>query len=151
MRRLEPLAQRLHVDFDTDARFDNPRAVQVRLPGFSQERLVEVGKKIRDLYRIGLDTAERIDGRVDDAYVEDLARAVIGKLGGKVGVSPRIFLKKLVEGVLDRVDQFEDFDPRKDYKLTIQSQELTRTEREAHATGPGGAAASADDVELDDS
>ena len=34
VRRLEPLAQRLHVDFQTDARFDNPRAVQVRLPGF---------------------------------------------------------------------------------------------------------------------
>src|SRR5208283_5138687 len=27
IRRLEPLAQRLHVDFQTDARFDNPRAV----------------------------------------------------------------------------------------------------------------------------
>ena len=35
VRRLEPLAQRLHVDFQTDARFDNPRAVQVRLPGFT--------------------------------------------------------------------------------------------------------------------
>ena len=34
VHRLEPLAQRLHVDFQTDARFDNPRAVQVRLPGF---------------------------------------------------------------------------------------------------------------------
>ena len=50
IRRLEPLAQRLHVDFDGDARFDNLRAVQVRLPGFSHERLVAVGRKIRDLY-----------------------------------------------------------------------------------------------------
>ena len=32
VQRLEPLAQRLHVDFQTDARFDNPRAVQLRLP-----------------------------------------------------------------------------------------------------------------------
>ncbi len=31
--RLPPLAQRLATDFTTDARFDNPRAVQVRLPG----------------------------------------------------------------------------------------------------------------------
>ena len=30
VRRLEPLAQRLQVDFQTDARFDNLRAVQVR-------------------------------------------------------------------------------------------------------------------------
>src|SRR3954447_25237471 len=50
IKRLEPLSQRLHVDFQTDARFDNLRAVQVRLPGFSHDRLVEVGKKIRDLY-----------------------------------------------------------------------------------------------------
>src|SRR5204863_145149 len=49
IRRLEPLAQRLHVDFQTDARFDSPRAVQVRLPGFTHDRLVEVGRTIRDL------------------------------------------------------------------------------------------------------
>ena len=30
VKRLEPLAQRLHVDFQTDARFDNPRAVQIQ-------------------------------------------------------------------------------------------------------------------------
>lgn len=27
-QRLAPLAQRLHVDFETEQRFDNPRAVQ---------------------------------------------------------------------------------------------------------------------------
>ncbi len=43
MQRLPPLAQRLATDFTTDARFDNPRAVQIRLPGFSQELLQEVG------------------------------------------------------------------------------------------------------------
>ena len=31
VQRLAPLAQRLHVDFGTDRRFDNPRAVQIRL------------------------------------------------------------------------------------------------------------------------
>ena len=33
MQRLPPLAQRLATDFTTDARFDNPRAVQIRLLG----------------------------------------------------------------------------------------------------------------------
>ena len=32
----------------------------------------------------------------DDAYVADLARALTGRLGGKVGLAPRLFLKKLV-------------------------------------------------------
>ena len=39
MQRLPPLAQRLATDFTTDARFDNPRAVQLRLPGFSPDLL----------------------------------------------------------------------------------------------------------------
>ena len=48
VRRLEPLAQRLHVDFQADPRFDNLRAVQVRLSGFSHDRLVVVGRRGRD-------------------------------------------------------------------------------------------------------
>jgi len=49
--RLEPLAQRLHVDFATDPRFDNPRAVQIRLSPFNLDRLSEVGRKVRDILR----------------------------------------------------------------------------------------------------
>ena len=33
-----------------------------------------------------------------------LARKVAGRLGGSVGVAPRLFLKKLVGDVLDRVE-----------------------------------------------
>jgi hypothetical protein len=33
VQRLPPLAQRLHTDFATEARFDNPRVVQIRLQG----------------------------------------------------------------------------------------------------------------------
>jgi hypothetical protein len=79
---------------------------------------------------------------VDESYVGDLAGAVTGVLGGRVGIAPRIFLKKLVGDVLDRVDQFADFDPRKHYALTIADNELTDVER------AGRAATSVDDVEL---
>ena len=143
VRRLEPLAQRLHVDFSADARFDNPRAVQLRLPGFDHGRLVEVGRKIRDLYARDAAARDRILALADDAYVADLAGAVAGDLGGKVGVAPRLFLKKLVGDVLDRIDQHPDFDPRRHYRLTIADGELTRVERAARG------AASVDDVELD--
>jgi hypothetical protein len=142
VQRLPPLAQRLAVDFTTDARFDNPRAVQIRLKGFDTDALVEVGCKVRNLYASGGDE-ERIRLRVDDAYVEDLAKAVTGRLGGKVGIAPRIFLKKLVGEVLDRVDQFDDFDPRQHYALTIADNELTAVERAAKG------ADRADDIELD--
>jgi hypothetical protein len=133
MQRLPPLAQRLATDFTTDARFDNPRAVQIRLSGFSQELLQSVGRTVRDLYADGNDAAERIRTVVDDDYVVELAAAVSGSLGGKVGVAPRIFLKKLVGDILDRVDQFPDFNPHQHYKLTLHATELNDVERNAAA------------------
>ncbi|MHC6625786.1 BREX system ATP-binding protein BrxD [Streptomyces globosus] len=143
VQRLAPLAQRLATDFTTDPRFDNPRAVQVRLPGFTHESLVGLGVTIRDLYAESASSPERVKSLADDAYVADLARAVGGALGGKAGVAPRLFLKKLVGDVLDRVDQFEDFDPRRHYRLTVTTSELTDVERNFAASG------SADDIDLD--
>ncbi|HCD34561.1 MAG TPA: BREX system ATP-binding protein BrxD, partial [Phycisphaerales bacterium] len=70
------------------------------------------------------------------------ARAVTGRLGGKIGVAPRIFLKKLVADILDRIDQFPEFDPHQHYKLTIQDTELTSTERHA------ASANNVDEIEL---
>jgi hypothetical protein len=143
--RLPPLAQRLATDFSTDPRFDNPRAVQVRLPGFDRDALLRLGAKVRDLYVGGASEPERVVKIVDDSYVAELADAVTGSLGGKVGVAPRMFLKKLVADVLDRVDQFADFDPRRDYALTLTAGELSEVERNA-AVLP---AARADDIDLD--
>jgi Protein of unknown function (DUF2791). len=91
--RLAPLAQRLHVDFSGEARFDNPRAVQIRLQGFSRALLEEVGRKVRDLYADGAADEARVRALADDGYLASLAAAVTGELGGKVGVVPRIFLK----------------------------------------------------------
>ncbi|GAB3504402.1 BREX system ATP-binding protein BrxD [Amycolatopsis cihanbeyliensis] len=140
-QRLPPLAQRLATDFTTEARFDNPRAVQLRLPGFDLDRLGELGRKVRDLYAEQARNADRVRELVDDAYVAELAKAMTGKLGGRVGVVPRIFLRKLVEAVLDRVEEYETFDPRVDYPMTVRVDELTEVERNA--------AAGADDVDLD--
>ena len=137
------MAQRLHIDFATDARFDNPRAVQIRLPGFDLARLSELGAKVRDIYAEQAIGRDRLLVQADDAYVSDLARAVTGRLGGKVGIAPRIFLKKLVADVLDRIDQFPDFDPRQHYALTVSPSEMTTAER------AGTEAGSVDDVELD--
>lgn len=141
VQRLAPLAQRLATDFTTDPRFDSPRAVQLRLAGFDLESLTELGVKVRDVYTGVARRPERLAARVDDAYLAELARAVTGSLGGKVGIAPRLYLRKLVVDVMDRVDEFEDFDPRAHYALTLNSSELNETERSA-ATGAG-------DIELD--
>jgi len=142
VQRLAPLAQRLHVDFGTDRRFDNPRAVQIRLAPFDQGSLVAVGKRVRDIYAEMQPTEIRLRALVNDAYIETLARAVAGGLGGKVGVAPRLFLKKLVADVLDRVDLHEDFDPLQHYKLTLAENEMTTNERAA------AGAVGVDDIEL---
>lgn len=161
--RLTPLAQRLVTDFATDARFDSPRAVQLRLPGFDLPKLGTLGCKVRDLYLAGSRAPGRVVARVDDGYVADLAQAVAGGLGGQVGVAPRVFLRKLVADVLDRVEEFAEFDPRAHYRLTLSRGELTNVELNAASGAPGGllsgggvghgavsqSASSADEVELD--
>lgn len=142
VQRLAPLAQRLHVDFGTNRKFDNPRAVQIRLAPFDQGSLVAVGKRVRDIYADTQPNEARLRRVVDDAYIEVLAQAVAGGLGGKVGVAPRLFLKKLVADVLDRVDLHESFDPSQHYKLTLAETEMTVNERAA------ASATSVDDIEL---
>lgn len=136
---LPPLADRLHTEFAKDPRFDNPRAPQLRLTGFDQSRLVELGGRVRSLYLDDLPDPERVAAVADDAFLERFSAAVAGELGGKVGIAPRLFLRKLVD-VLDKIEQFPDFDPYIDYEVRIAPAELSDAER---------AALSADDVPLD--
>jgi len=142
VQRLAPLAQRLHVDFGTDRRFDNPRAVQIRLAPFDHSSLLAVGRRVRDIYSEGRSHETRLRAVVNDSYIDALARAVAGGLGGKVGVAPRLFLKKLVADVLDRVDLHPDFDPRQHYTLTLAESEMSVAERAA------ASATSVDDIQL---
>lgn len=142
MQRLAPLAQRLHVDFTGDPRFDNPRAAQIRLSAFDHTALLAVGQRVRDLYAEYRPNASRLLSVVDDAYLDLLARAVTAGLGGKVGIAPRLFLKKLVCDILDRVDLYADFDPRQHYALTLIDGEMSAVERSA------ARAMSVDDIAL---
>jgi hypothetical protein len=142
VQRLPPLSQRLHVDFGGDYRFDNPRAVQLRLKPFDFEALVSVGLKVRDIFADGAASPDRIRAVMTADLIQRLARAVSGKLGGRVGVAPRIFLKKFVGELLDRIDQFPDFDPERDFALKLAESELTEIERNAQA------GVSVDDIDL---
>lgn len=145
VRRLAALEQRLHVDFSGDPRFDNPRAPQIRLHPFNQERLLEVGRRIRELYPASSpESRARIDALVTDELLVLLAEGITGKLGGKVGVAPRIFLRKLVLDLLDKVDLFDDFDPRVHYKLVVDAADMNAEERAL-----AGIERSVDDIALD--
>jgi hypothetical protein len=117
--------------------------VQLRLPGFDLDRLGELGRAVRDLYLGQARNPDRVAAVVNDTYIAELAEALTGELGGRVGIAPRIFLRKLVQDVLDRVDEHADFDPRVHYALTLRPSELTDVERSAVAP------ASAGEIELD--
>jgi len=62
------------------------------------------------------------------------AQAMVGALGGKVGLAPRLYLKKLVGDVLDRIEQFPDsivaafFSFRSAPMLRFSSQEMADVE-----------------------
>lgn len=148
VQRLAPLAQRLAVDFSGDPRFDNPRAVQIRLQGFDHGRLIELGTNVRNIFASGSTAEARIRDHVDDRYLSDLAAAVSGRLGGQIGIAPRLFLKKLVGDVLDRVELHDEFDPRRDYQLTVNDAELLDVERNV-SRGPETGGTALDDIELD--
>ncbi|MBZ0116967.1 MAG: BREX system ATP-binding protein BrxD [Sandaracinaceae bacterium] len=139
-RDVPALAQRLETSFDSaDPRFDNPRAPQIRLAPFDLERLVEVGRKVRDIFPAH--DPERMRRLVPDSFLRSLAQSVAGGLGGRVGVAPRLYLRELVGGVLDRVDLHPDFDPAQHYRLKLDGAGMTAKEREA-----AGIEASPDDV-----
>ncbi len=141
VQRSVPLAQRLHTELGKEPRFDSSRAPQIRLLPFDEGRMLEVGKRVRDIYPAR--DAERVHARVDDELLRTLARGVSGALGGKVGIAPRIYLKKVVD-VLDKVDEHPDFDPHRDYEVLVRANEMSAEERAA-----AGVTRTVDDIALD--
>ena len=97
---------------------------------------------MRDIFAAGSKQGERIRHLVDKGFLDRLAGLVAGKLGGRVGVAPCIFLKKLVADILDKIDQYPDFDPGRDYSLALVPGELNEAEQAATP------ARSVDDIEL---
>ena len=142
IKRLPPLEQRLHVDFAGNPKFDSAMAPQVRLMPFDLDRLVEVGRRVRDLYPT--ENPDRIRARVGDDVIGLLAHGVIGKLGQKVGAAPRLFLRKLVGELLDKVEEHEDYLPTRDFQLVVTTAEMTPEERDA-----AGVERTVDDIALD--
>ncbi len=130
VQRLPPLAARIGVDFSGDPRWDNPRAPQIRLTGFQRSSLLELGARVRGVYADGSEAADRIAELLTDDHLAALADAVSGKLGGRVGIAPRLFLRKLID-VLDRIEQFPDYRPELMLGGTIPDAELNADERAA--------------------
>jgi hypothetical protein len=126
IKSLAPLYQRVDTPFDPDPRFDNLRAPQVRLLPFDRDRLLTVGRKVRDLYPARY-APDRVAARVNDAMLDGLVEKVTSGFRGRVDVAPRLFLRELVN-VMDKVDQHEGYDPAASYTLAVDDASLTPAE-----------------------
>ncbi len=122
---LPPLADRVKTRFSGDPRHDNLRAPQVRLQPFDAARLTEVGRKVRALYPA--ESPKRVRERVNDDFVEQLVEKTTSAFGGRVEVVPRLFLRELVD-VMDRVDQYADYDPFNAYNFAVSEAQMTPEE-----------------------
>ena len=98
--------------------------------------------KIREIFLSGSKDPAGVSARANDVLLNSLVDAVTGELGGKVGIAPRLFLKKWVD-LLDKIELSSEFDPATDYRLTLRSEEITPQERNLMAAG------SVEDIPLD--
>jgi len=133
LRGAPALHQRVAVRFGAQSDHDNLRAPQVRLLPFTSDRLVEVGLRIRDMFPAR--HLDRVRAKIDDDFVRDLVTKVVSGFGGEVAVTPRYFLRELVD-VMDRVDLHETFDPRAQYQLHVDDDTLRPEELAARRGTP---------------
>ncbi len=140
LKGLAPIYQRIATKFEPDPTHDNLRAPQVRLMPFDDARLLEVGRRVRDLFPAT--NAERVRSRASDGFVAQLAAKLTTAFGAKVAITPRMFLRELVD-VLDKIDQHETYDPGKQHELVIDEAQLTDEELDAYRSR-SGATTSAD-------
>jgi hypothetical protein len=148
LKALAPLYQRVQVNFGEDPRWDNLRAPQVRLLPFTEERLLAVGRRVRDLYPAR--HAERVAARVNDRFLNALVSQVTAGFGGKVALAPRLFLRELID-VMDRVDLHEGYDPSSLYRLDLDDGKLTSEELAAKHGRPVEVEVEADAAEASES
>lgn len=128
---LEPLHQRLKAEFRTD-RPDNLRLPQLRLHPFDQQRLLQVARRVKEIYPAT--HPERIARRMDESLIQSIVSHLTEGFGGHVEIVPRLFLREFVQ-VLDLVD-LHDYDPRAQYRFDMDrvADGLTDEER-AHLAG----------------
>jgi len=119
IRGYEALHQRVSVKLDPN--FPNWRAKQVALLAFDAERLRAVGRKVRTLF------PESVQERVDDPFLDALIRSLTERFGGQVSITPRLFLRELVD-VLDKTAQYDSYVPMEHHELHLDEDALAPSE-----------------------
>lgn len=122
---LQPLHDR--IKFEQVDKFANPRQPQLELKPFDAIRLKEVAIKLRGLYHPTADPANLVR-RITPDFIERLVASATVGFKGDVGVVPRQFLRQFVNA-LDLANEYEDFDPMKDFGLSDLNSEEQRIQQ----------------------
>lgn len=134
------LEQRLSVEF-REGEPDDLHQRQVRIPTFNKPRLIDVARRVRELY--SAENPERVTAKANDLVLDAMATQVTAGFGGRVEVVPRVFLREWVRQ-LRLIDQHADYDPAARYKFDLsKAEDLSPDEKVA----AGLAAAVDQDVE----
>jgi hypothetical protein len=142
VQRLAPLAQRLHVDFGTDRRFDNPRAVQIRLAPSTTPRCSRLDAGYATSMRMGVPTSSAFARWWTTAiWTPWHARWPAGWVARSAS-RPRCSSRSWCPMCSIAWICTKTSTPAKHYTLTLAETEMSATERAA------ASAASVDDIEL---
>lgn len=109
------LDQRLSVEF-REGEPEDYRQRQIRIPRFDKGRLVEVARRVREIFPA--QTPARVTAKVNDQLLDAMATQVTQGFGGKVEVIPRVFLREWVRQ-LSLVDQHPDYEPAAKYRFEL--------------------------------
>lgn len=107
VRGLQPLDDRIRLE-NPDDPFPNYRQAQVAIQPFDRNKLLMVGRRVREIYETAYGSLD--DSRASDALLESLADRMTARFGGEVKVVPRQFLRQLVD-TLDRIQAYEEYEP----------------------------------------
>lgn len=131
---LAPLHDR--IAFKDGGDFTSLRQAQLLLKPFNAERLRGVALRLRELYPA--EDGARLDSRISDTFIQRLVADVTTGFKGDVGVVPRQFLREFVTQ-MDRVDEFEAYDPYSDYAFSPPDPDDLRPEEQHALTGKASA------------
>jgi hypothetical protein len=127
---LQPLHERIGQVFRPNEP-ENLRLAQMQLHPFGEERLLQVAKRLREIYPAA--QPDRLLAKVDDALLQATIDRVTKGFGGRIEVVPRIFLRELIH-LFDLVDQHESYDPSTQYQFktdALDPKTLHPAERQA--------------------
>lgn len=109
-KALEPLYQRVKVE--RDKTFKNLRQPVMFLDGLNKDKLNEVARKVRNIH--GEIYSWTPNEKVTDLFIEKLVNDMATGFGGEINISPRGFLRTLVD-ILDKSEMYDNYKPEEKF------------------------------------